>query len=271
MIFFEADGRDNFFNTPFGAVNSCGVCCQANAQAIPGETNRWRIDYGMWMAPLPNPRFEMPIVFSFEKLTDNPPPSGSVLPPTNVDYSEQIAANTAYNGTVSTSAVSPSSLGLTFAIDPLNVAQHGFVAMNADGTFIYSPNPGFVGLDRFYFVTMDGINDPVKNSFTFGVDTVITSHFSPTLPAGVVNLTGSESGIQVYETNIPPAGDLLYIPPQSVYARHRSVDFALVCDPEALIGQLYRMSIKTQVADCNRTMYSHISRYDIEITQCGRG
>ena len=270
MIRFEADSRDNYPYALSGAVNSCGVCCSANAQAIPGETNRWCIEYGMWMAGIPGSRFNLPIVFSFEKLTDNPPPSGSVLPPTNTDYTAQIAANTAYNGTVSTNAVSPGSQSLTYAIDPINLAQHGFVAMNADGTFVYNPEAGFTGVDKFYFVTMDGINSPVKNSFTLGVDAVITSHFSAPLPDGVINLTGGESSFQVYETNLPPNDGLLYVPPKSVLARRSYLEFALACDPEALIGQVYRMTIKAEVADCNRQTYSHISTYDIEISQCGR-
>jgi hypothetical protein len=46
---------------------------------------------------------------------------------------------------------------------------HGTVQLNADGSFLYKPNLGFIGYDRFYYVVSDGVMDSNVGSFTIQV------------------------------------------------------------------------------------------------------
>lgn len=267
MIQFEVDGRDNFSN---GSM-SCDFCCSERATAVPGEVNKWRLSYAPWFAGMKMARFIPPATFAFVKLTPNPPaPFPSVLPPVNTDYQFQIAAGTAYNGTVATNASSPQSTPLTFAADPVNPPTNGIVAMNSNGTFIYNPTPGFTGVDTFAFTTSDNVNPPLTNLVIMGVDTVIADHFTGSLPAGVINLPSPETGIQVYETNIPPSEGLLFVDPTKVVTRGFHLEFPLNCSPENIIGQIYRMTVAVQAMECDGTIYRHISTYDVQITKCGQ-
>jgi hypothetical protein len=266
MIFFEADARDNFPN----GSNDCNSCCSEYASAVPGETNKWRISYAKWLAPIRGRGLVAPIVFSWQKMTPNPPaPFPLVLPPTNTDYSAQIGANTAYSGTVATNGVSPQSTALTFALDPVNPPSNGVLAMNTNGTFIYVPDAGYTGVDTFGFTTSDGVNAPIENIFTLGVDTIIASHFVDTLPPGVINLTGGESALQVYETPLPPNQGSIYVDPTKVHIRGWHVEFVVTVSPETLIGQIYRMTIAAQAMECEGSFLRHISSYDILTTKCG--
>lgn len=263
MIQFQVDGRDNFSQSP----SDCNTCCCQTASAIPGEANKWRLNYMQWLAGISGRGLVAPVDFSFQKLTPNPTaPFPTLLPPTNIDYTAQIEANTPYNGTVATSAVSPQSSPLTFALDPTNPPTNGIVAMNTNGTYIYVPTAGFTGVDNFAFTTTDGVNTPIKNIVTIGVDTLVATNFATPLPAGVIALTG---GIQVYETPLPPNQGLIYVDPKSVMIRNPMIDFKLTVSPETLIGQVYRLTVAAVAMDCDVGIFRHISCYDITITTCG--
>lgn len=266
MYYFEADARDGFGNTG----KTCNTCCEEVADGIPGETNAWKISYSDWLAGIRGGRGLYSANFSFTKLTpDPPPPIPSMLPPYNTNYAFQIEANTNFSGTVATNAVSPQSSPLTFALDPVNPPSNGVVAMNSNGTFIYVPVAGFVGIDDFGFVTTDGVNKPVENIVTFGVDVVVTSDFPTPLPAGVIHPSGSESADQVYETPLPPSSGLIFVPPTSVRIIGCMLNFGLEVSPQTLIGQIYRMTIAVSALECNKQTFRHISSYDVRISSCG--
>lgn len=264
--YFEADARDGYSKN---TGNACNTCCEEYAESVPGETNQWRINYSDWLAGIRG-RGLFAANFSFEKLTPDPvAPFPSTLPPTNIDYNFQIEQNTSYSGTVSTSAHSPQSTPLTFAVDPVNPPSHGVVAMNSNGTFIYMPNSGYTGIDTFGYVTLDGINLPVENVVTLGVDVLVASPFEGSLPPGVVDASSPENTQQVYETNLPPGQGLIFVPPASIRMRGFALTFALECSPETLINQIYRMTIAVSALECNRQTFRHISSYDIRISSCG--
>lgn len=267
MLYFEASPRDNFGG--LRSRNSCNTCCTEYVEAIPGETNKVIISYADWLSSVRG-RGLFGVDFSFLKLTPNPPaPFPSVLPPTNTDYQFQIEANTSFANNVNANAVSPQSTSLTFALDPVNPPQTGTVAMNPDGTFIYMPQAGFTGIDWFAFTTSDGVNLPIKNIVTFGIDTVITVHFQTPLPPGVINPSAPEASAQVYETPLPPSQGLIFVPPQMVKIFGFNLEFALTVSPECLIGQVYRLTVAVEALECDKQVFRHISSYDIRISNCG--
>jgi len=263
MFTFQVDGRDGYSAVP----QVCNTCCAEVASAIPGESNKWRIDYSPWLVGISGRGLIAPVEFSFLKLTPNAVAQNlTVLPPTNTDYQVQLEANVTYNGTVATNALSPQSSPLTFALDPVNPPEHGIVAMNANGSFIYVPTAGYTGLDDFSFLTTDGINPAIENSVQIGVDTLVTPNFVLPLPPGVVQLTGGTT--QVFETPLPPDAGLLFIPPRSVYLKTPFLEFRLTCSPETMVGQVYRLTIATKAMECDGDIFRHISTYDILITKC---
>lgn len=263
MYYFDAPSRDGFDKR-----STCNTCCEEYADAVPGETNKWRIGYADWLAGI-NGRALIGAEFSFVKLTPDPAPLyPDRTPPTNQDYVVQIQANASYSGTVATHASGFISAVLTFALDPVNPPQHGIVAMNSDGSYIYVPSPGYVGIDTFTFVTMDSVNAPVKNSVTFGVDAIVGSPFQGSLPPQVVIADGTD-GQQVYETVLPPSQGLIFVDPRTVRLNNAFLDFALTVAPETLVNQIYRMTIAVSALECGRQTYRNISSYDVRISSCG--
>lgn len=70
--------------------------------------------------------------------------------------------------------------GLAFVVDPLTAvldadATNGTVILNADGSFTYTPNPGFCGTDSFTYYATDGINN--SNIATVTIEVVCTVQY----------------------------------------------------------------------------------------------
>jgi hypothetical protein len=85
----------------------------------------------------------------------------------------------------------PQSFPLTAALQ--NGPSHGSVTLNADGSFTYSPTPGYVGSDSFTYKANDGFN----NSAPATVSLTVTSRLS--IPT---NLTGSANRTVVVPVNV---------------------------------------------------------------------
>ena len=51
-------------------------------------------------------------------------------------------------------------------------AAHGAVTLNADGSFIYTPNAGFTGTDSFSYMASDGVLDSADTLVTMKVAAV---------------------------------------------------------------------------------------------------
>ncbi len=47
----------------------------------------------------------------------------------------------------------------------LTTTQHGTLSLNADGTFTYTPNAGYVGSDSFTYKLNDGAGQPGRDGF----------------------------------------------------------------------------------------------------------
>lgn len=76
----------------------------------------------------------------------------------------------AFPGTVATLATDGDGDPLTFAV----VAQptHGTLSLNSDGTFTYTPNLNYSGLDSFTFTANDGNADSNVGTYTLNISPV---------------------------------------------------------------------------------------------------
>lgn len=75
--------------------------------------------------------------------------------PQNDSYS--ISRNTTLNGTTVFANDTYATDGIAV---PVQMPSHGTLTMNANGTFLYMPNSGYVGIDNFtYKITKTGVSD----------------------------------------------------------------------------------------------------------------
>jgi VCBS repeat-containing protein len=78
-------------------------------------------------------------------------PSPQLLPGSG-NYAYQTLADTPLSGRVNATDVDGDSLNFSAAAQP----RHGQLAVDADGQFVYRPNPGFTGEDLFTLLIDDG-------------------------------------------------------------------------------------------------------------------
>ncbi len=61
----------------------------------------------------------------------------------------------------------------------------GLFTLNGDGTFSYTPNPGFLGTDSFTYCATDGTDTSVPATVTIHVNSIpVASDDAFTTPAG---------------------------------------------------------------------------------------
>lgn len=243
MNFFQVDPRDSYQQG--GACNTC--CCQ-DAQARPGETNKWSIDYAPWSAPIGGKGLSNQVSFSIELKTPCAAEGSSNPPPVNTDYSFATDINTAIAGNVSDNASDTNGDPLTYEVLPLYGASFGLLDLAVDGTFTYTPNTGFSGHDVIWFSTSDGINPPVVKRLVF-----IVSQVAPAVPLPELPDYGA---VHVRQDRV------------KVDARRHNLEFPLVVTPEAQTGDVYRLTIRQAALDCDCECYWHVSCYDIVIGKC---
>ena len=121
-----------------------------------------------------------------ETITITPPAIGAV------DDAYTTAIDTAVNGNAATGdTYVPNSVFV-----PISTPTHGTVVMNADGTYTYTPNAGYAGLDSFAYK----VTDPT-GQVSFATETITIN--PPPAPVAV-----NDSYTTPYNT--PVNGCLLY-------------------------------------------------------------
>ncbi|HEY0669469.1 MAG TPA: gliding motility-associated C-terminal domain-containing protein, partial [Sphingobacteriaceae bacterium] len=128
----------------------------------------------------------------------------TVCPPVAIDDRYRIDQETVLNGNVSLNDYDGQGETLTFTIK--TPVKNGTVVFNANGTFVYTPNPGYYGTETF---TYDACN-------VSGMCTTATVHID-VIPFTIVNLTPAISNVRegrkgsVTATLIRPFKDDVYI------------------------------------------------------------
>lgn len=98
--------------------------------------------------------------------------------------------------------------------DPLTArlveqAENGTVVLNSDGTFTYTPDPGFTGPDQFLYTANDGFRDATSDGI---VTLVVTEPVPPTNTAPVAvddDFGEGFSGANVLDNDTDAEGDTL--------------------------------------------------------------
>jgi gliding motility-associated-like protein len=76
-------------------------------------------------------------------------------PPFAADDAYLTPVNTPVGGDLLINDFDPNGDPITINTTPVSGTQHGTVVINADGTFTYTPNPGYIGPDQFVYEICD--------------------------------------------------------------------------------------------------------------------
>ena len=118
--------------------------------------------------------------------------------------------------------------GDSLTAEQINSPNNGVLLFNSDGSFTYTPSPGFTGTDSFSYVAHDGLSDSTVTSVTFNVIPTVSVSGGSTSEGNAgqspldftINLNGPFTAPVVvnYRTNNGSAGegDYVVIPSGSV-------------------------------------------------------
>lgn len=229
MISFTVDARNGTDK------DGCNTCCCETIPARPGETNKILINYAPWAAPIGGHGLAPRAGFEVDCISCATADTVIVQP----GFARIVTGNT-LNGTLA-----PLYTGdepVTFEVLPLFDVSHGDLVVNADGTFIYTPNTLFAGIDRFYW----SANGEVAE-FIIAVDPSAEQQYPQ--PAFTAPVSVAKSRVQ-YDTK-------MYV-----------MSFVLSVSPAAKTGDIYRLTIRQPAIDCDGNQFDHISCYDVVIGKC---
>ncbi len=88
----------------------------------------------------------------------NAPPNTA---PIAVDDNFTVLQNVTFSGNILPNDSDPESDSLVVSISPISLPSNGTVTLYADGLFIYTPNPGFLGTDSFVYQICDFTPNPL--------------------------------------------------------------------------------------------------------------
>lgn len=107
-------------------------------------------------------------------------------------------AVTAANGVLANDTDANPGTVLTVGTTPVSGPGNGTLSLAADGSFTYTPNPGFTGSDSFqYEVCDDGAPRPVVSQFDFDTPALETATVGPDATRVHVNAVQTDCGIRI--------------------------------------------------------------------------
>ncbi len=128
------------------------------------------------------------------------------IPVGNADAYDVIAGTTlTVDATLGVLANDSNADGSTLSAMPVSNPNDGTLTLNADGSFSYTPNPGFYGRDFCYYVAQDADNALAASAPTEVVFTVysipVANADAYAVPAGQTLTTDATDGVLANDTN----------------------------------------------------------------------
>ena len=68
------------------------------------------------------------------------------------------------SGNLSNNDFDPEKGPLTYSTVPVITPTHGTVTINPNGTFTYTPTPGYIGTDTFTYQVCDELNSVLRQT-----------------------------------------------------------------------------------------------------------
>ncbi len=224
-------------------VDTCQACCCESWSFKPGTINKAAIDYTMWA--MQTGRLHCNPYFDLVQQQTCGVPGGSNLPPQpGAKVAFDTAANTALQGDLNSQVTDPDGDQISYKVVPsVYGPKGGKVAIDPTGQFIYTPNPNWIGIDRFYASANDGINAAVVFEVIVGVGSSSASA-APTPHVSVLT-----DGVQVD-------------------GRLNRVTFPVQITPAAQLCEVWKLTVTQQAVDCGYQCYNRTDCFDIRIVKC---
>jgi VCBS repeat-containing protein len=238
MLTFDIDSRDSVGNGV-----GCETCCCAVATMMPGETNKFVLNYAYWSLPIGGRGITDNHTFSVEQKKSISPSQGGL--PVIAIANPTTTLNTALVGDLTDYVTDPDANTLTFTPMPLFGPGFGTLALASNGAFTYTPNNGFTGYDRFFFSVSDGVNKSIVGEVVVGVavSAAVASQFTPKVR------------VRTDRTNVD--------------VHMQTLGFPVEVSPAALVGEAFRITVRQETNDCDFQSYWNMSCYDVLISKCG--
>jgi hypothetical protein len=233
MLYYIANPRDTM-----GNGNACGCCCEM-FRMTPGETNLLEINYTAWSIQMA--ARGLTVNTKFDLVLLSPLPADDLL--RVVPAEAATAAGVVLTGDLISSATGPLGATLQWFPLPLYGPNNGTFVLALDGSYTYTPHSGFVGTDVIYYEVSDGFNK-VTGSLAVAVGSVPEQLTHAPAPLFV------ETSRRRIEHN----PDLLKVP--------------ITASPDAVQGNVYRLTVRQEAMDCDGGKFHHMSCYDIVIGKC---
>lgn len=231
------------------APDPCNACCCHAATGKPGQTDKWILDFSPALMHGQAMRLVPGTCINLEKRSgcETGCPAARVSPlvvNSPVGFANCLdesgpGAPTTITGSLADSVDSELTDTLAFGAHRFYGPAFGRVVIEENGDFIYTPIPGFRGIDRFFWEVSINGGDPVIQEVVIGVClTATTQSLTPQVSANVVS-----AGV----------GPL--------------VTMAVSVSPAAVPGDVWRLETKQAFRDCG-ACYDRIDCFDIEIGTC---
>jgi VCBS repeat-containing protein len=111
--------------------------------------------------------------------------------PTPVDDAFSADKNTAITGNVLTNDTDPDGDVLHIDTTPVQIPANGTLVLNADGSFVYTPNTNFHGTDTFQYRVIDADGGAATATVTL---TVNQTNLAPVIAGTIAAQTGTDAG-----------------------------------------------------------------------------
>lgn len=122
--------------------------------------------------------------------------------------------NTPATGNVITNDYDPNGSALTVTTTPIVAPTNGILVLNANGTYTYTPNPGFLGTDQFTYQVCNAQNQCDQAVVTINVLDNGNGNNPPIAHDDIAEtLQGVAVGGQVLNNDVDPDGNSLTVNP----------------------------------------------------------
>lgn len=222
------------------STDACNSCCCQSVSGQPGEIDRWTLDLANWAVPIGGKGISE-IVANVE-LLHSPTPTGP--------QASNGSATTPFNTIASIDLkqfVDDAGDEPKFRIIPFYGPKHGKIGLDpATGIVLYTPTNGWTGYDKFYFEVSSGNKKSVAQ-----------------IIIGTQPQTGALPAQPPFTPHVEVPDDRIDLNRQAFVA-----NVAVIISPAAVIGEIYRITVKVTTLDCDCNPFINLSCYDLTIGKC---
>lgn len=224
------------------STHECNACCCKPVRGVPGEIDRWVLDLAPWAVPIGGKGISE-IVANVELL--HTPSDVGKTKANNGAFTTPF--NTLLSGDLASLVTNPGTDPLAFSFVAFYGPHYGDLSIQSNGTFQYRPRNGYTGYDKFYY--------EVKTA------------------AGARTIAQVVIGVEPETGSLPSAPDydpLVAIPDSRISLNRQTyrADMAVIVSPAAVVGSVYRVTVKATALDCDCNPFTNLSCFDLTIGKC---